>query len=413
MSIFDRILQGAQKAIPFVVSSGSHGVPQYPEIDIREAVKQGYKSNPVVFATVQRIAMDFSSALWVVKRTTRDGSGRVVPDSHPAARTIRNPNPYMGQPELMEHMISSQMVTGNAYWHVSQPIGNGRRALWPLRSDRVKIVPDAKSKRRILHFEYSVGGEIQKFRPDEIIFFPYNQAFSDWYGMSPIQPGARNLVTFNNLLDWQRSQSEKQGILSAIISPKRRDVRVDVEKLMDKIRSALAGPSNARTIGFIPFEMDFTQLELNPVEVDFINSLMAHATYICAVFGVDPLYVGFPIQSTYNNKRESRVAAWEDVIIPRLELVKHVLNTQLAPKFSDNIWFDYDISHVPAYQDLLAKQVDRARKLVELGMPANQALREVGAKVEPFPAGDFPYVATNLRRVDVPYTDDSEQQNES
>ena len=71
------------------------------------------------------------------------------------------------------------------YWAVERD-EQGRPEIWPLRPDRVSIVPDRRQY--IRGSVYDGRNSLVAYTPDKIVWFRYFNPLEDYAGLSPIAP---------------------------------------------------------------------------------------------------------------------------------------------------------------------------------------------------------------------------------
>ena len=94
--------------------------------------------------------------------------------------------------------------------------------------------------------------------------------------------------------------------------------------------------------------LDWKEMSLSPKDMDFLNAKLQSARDVAAAFGVPPMLVGVPGDSTYANYREARLALWEETILPLLDFIADQLNHWLSPRFGDHLKLAYDKDEISA-----------------------------------------------------------------
>jgi len=94
-------------------------------------------------------------------------------------------------------------------------------------------------------------------------------------------------------------------------------------------------------------DFDCKEMGLSPKDL-FIEGKNLSSREIAQAFGVPPMLVGVPGDSTFSNYREARFHLWEDTILPLLDMITHELNTWLTPRFGHNLTLTYNMDAVPA-----------------------------------------------------------------
>jgi HK97 family phage portal protein len=237
------------------------------------------------------------------------------------------------------------------------------------RSVRIPVDP-LNGRSRVLH--------IKTFNP-----------LNDWYGMSPIEAAAHsidqhNAVSSHNLFLLQNGGRPsgalqfRPGKHEDILSEEQR------QRLRQELRDAVEGSRNSGRIIIMEGDFEWKEMGLSPKDLDFIQGKYLSAREIAQVFGVPPMLVGVPGESTFSNYKEARYHLWEDTILTYLEIIKSELNQWLAPLFGERLFFDYDTDSIPALapkREALWGKIDKASFLT-----INEKRALVG--YSPIPNGD-------------------------
>jgi hypothetical protein len=99
-----------------------------------------------------------------------------------------------------------------------------------------------------------------------------------------------------------------------------------VARLREEIDAQFAGADNAGRPLLLEGGLKWQALSLSPADMDFAGLKAAAAREIALAFGVPPMLLGLPGDSTYANYREVEVASVDDGV----ELTGHGLKRRLA-----------------------------------------------------------------------------------
>ena len=372
--------------------------PVWSDWTTERANQHGLKASAVVYACVRKLATAASSVPWKVER--RDGTKwRPVPN-HPIEVLLTHPNPFMARQDLIERLTQHLNLGGNGIWHIVTR-DNMPLELWPLMPDRIKPIP--APRKYISHYEYDLGdGTVRKLPANEIIHFQFADPANPYWGTSPLQAVAKVVDTDVEAVTWNKVSLQNRAVPDGVFminSPNAtmqqwREARQQVrERYLDKGREP-----------WVLFNVDYKQMSLTPVEMDFLNSRKFSREEIASVFGVLPILIGAMDGTTYNNIHVAKRIFWEDTIIPYLDDIRDSLRLTLLPYFdptvNDNTVPDeyrivYDLSNIAALQDNYAKKVRNAKLLFDMGMH----MRQINERLElGFEEGDIP--GTAIRTVD-------------
>uniref|UniRef100_A0A6H1ZD85 Putative portal protein n=1 Tax=viral metagenome TaxID=1070528 RepID=A0A6H1ZD85_9ZZZZ len=100
----------------------------------------GYRKNSAVAACVTTLAFSFPEAPLLAGSMTSDG--RFVADyGHPMMQLLRQPNPDMGDVELMQFAITYASIGGNLYLWKQRAVNGKVIAVWPFSDVNVTPIP--------------------------------------------------------------------------------------------------------------------------------------------------------------------------------------------------------------------------------------------------------------------------------
>src|SRR5690606_34517056 len=123
---------------------------------------------------------------------------------------------------------------------------------------------------------------------------------------------------------------------------------------------AFAGPANAGRPMLLEGGLQWQSLSLSPADMDFATLKAAAARDIALAFGVPPMLLGLPGDSTYANYREANRALWRLTLLPLAGKLLAALGEGLAAWFPD-ARLAIDLDRVPALAE------DRERLWAQVG----------------------------------------------
>jgi HK97 family phage portal protein len=213
--------------------------------------------------------------------------------------------------------------------------------------------------------EFVSGYQYDMFKPiyynrEEVLWSKFNDPLEIYDGLSPIKALSRTIDTENEAVNWNKSTLQNSGVPAGIFTIQNPSPEL-MDNLRDEWRKRYGGGNNAR----LPLVLNadratYQPIGLSSVDMDFLNQRKLNRTEICSAFGVPSQLVGDPEGQTYSNFTEAVKSFWENTIIPRyLEHIKDKLNSDLLPRYADNLVLTYDLSGVSALkesQDSLTKR---------------------------------------------------------
>lgn len=350
--------------------------------DYAALAREGYQTNAIVHRCVRLVAESAAQ----VGVSVRIG-GREMPD-HPLNALLAQPNARQAAGAFLETVYGHLLVAGNAY--IEAVTLNGElRELHALRPDRMRVVPGRDGWAEA--YDYTVGGESVRFRQDgeslpPILHLSMFHPLDDHYGLPPMEAAARALDIHNAAGAWNKALLDNAARPSGALvyaGPEGTSLTdSQFERLKTELEESFQGSRNAGRPLLLEGGLDWKPLSLSPKEMDFIEAKAAAAREIALAFGVPPLLLGLPGDSTHANYAEANRALWRQTVIP---LVRRTLGSMagwLEGAFEADLAIEPDLdaieelaedreklwSRVLAAGDLLTE----AEKREALGYPAEK-----------------------------------------
>ncbi|HEY8415285.1 MAG TPA: phage portal protein, partial [Thermaerobacter sp.] len=362
------------------------GVARWPEDGYVSWAREAYGKNELVYACIQEIATSVPEAPLRVYRDTEAG-WEEVPD-HPLRQLIRRPNPILSEYELWELTIVHMYIAGNAYWEIVTTRDGRPKELWPLRPDRVRIIPDPDP--RIHHtYAYAVDGQLYPLGTN-VVHFKFPNPLDEYFGQPPLRAAVRAVAVDNEATAYVQSLLQNDAMPRIVVTTQQKIDEDTVERLRRKWRDKY-GRENRGTPAFLQHGMDVKVLGLNLKDLEFPDLRSVSEARICAAFGVPPVLVGAKVgldRSTFANYSEARRSFWEETISPLLRRLADRINHKLLPMFrdSDGLEARFDTSEVSALQESVNEKWRRITEAVEAGwLLLDEARTEAG--YDPLPVG--------------------------
>lgn len=362
MGFFDKLFGRRQKAsgARSVLTWHDWGRPVQMPRDYKSFSQEGYQKNVVTFKCVQMIAKSVSQIPWMVFQRDEEL------EQHPAINLIRRPNPLQGQAAFMEALAAYYCIAGNSYIEAVAPTddtfpneGNPPLELYSVRPDLMKVVPGENGfpeayvfgvdgKRRVYPVDFVNGSSpilhVKQFNP-----------LDPWYGMSPVEAAVYSIDQHNESAKWNFSLLQKSAVPSGVfkivpteMNPSGTLTDEQYARVNSMIETNYAGAGNAGKHILLEGGLDWQQTAMSPKDMDWLEGKNTSARDIALAFGVPPILLNIPGDSTFANYKEARMAFYEDTIIPIMSMFRDELNNWLMPFYDDESRLEFDVDKLPA-----------------------------------------------------------------
>jgi HK97 family phage portal protein len=244
----------------------------------------------------------------------------------------------MSRFELIEHTVGGLEIHGNAYWFLAGEPGGAPQELWPLRPDRVSVVPDAR--RGVRGYVYEVDGRQIPLEAAEVVHFRRWHPANDYYGLSALEAARLAVESDRAMADWNRRYfGEGMAVPAGIVTIKERVSDADYERIKQEWRAAYGGRER-KTAFLRGTSVEWHNVGLSQHDMDFLNARRFNREEIFQIFGI-------PVGMFSENATEANALVGERVFVertlwPKLVRIAEKITTDLLPFYGAGLSGRFD-----------------------------------------------------------------------
>ncbi len=269
---------------PHLAAVARHNAYAFPALSTYERQAAVYESSAWVYVAVNRIAE--AAALVPLDIFRLAGERRLPQDAHPAERLLAKPNPFLSGFELIEQTIGALELTGNAYWFLAGDARGLPAQIWPLRPDRVVIVPD--EQRHIRGYVYTIDGRDIPLEAVEVIHFRRWHPRDDYYGLSALQAARTAVESDRAMAQWNRDTfGADHAVPAGIVNVTEYVSDADFERIKGEWRESYGGPER-RTAFLRGGAVQWQGIGLSQQDVDFLEGRKFNREEVFHIYGIPP-----------------------------------------------------------------------------------------------------------------------------
>lgn len=375
------------------------GQPSWNLIDLQSYINYGFSLNSIIYSAIMYKVRACSSApLQAFERRVGDGERLVrLPADHPLARLLERPNPF--QSAYSFHALNTVYfnLAGNAFIYLARErAGALPYAMYPLRPDCVRIIPDREAGKPVVGFVYIPdGGALADGFPilaEDMIHVklpnPGDPLNGAGYGLSPLSALARSANIDNDVTTFLKAFFERGAMFQTVLKFDTMLSPDEASRARERFEEVYGGVEKWSRVVVLDQGGSVERLTPTFEEMGFEVIDARNEARILGPFGVPPILTGTRLglsASTYANYELARKAFWQDTMLPELRLFQDEYQRYLG---SVDIVVRFDFSDVPALRDDRLAQTQAALNLARMGVPPRQAFAAVGLEVEAFPGDD-------------------------
>lgn len=348
--------------------------------DPEQMLQQGslYQQSPWVYVAVNRIAE--AAALVPLQVMRVEGEKTVQVERHPLEQLLDNPNPAMSRFDLFESTLGYLELTGNAYWFLTGDALGRPMQIWPLRPDRVTIVPDPQDFVR--GYIYEVDGKRVPMDAIEVVHFKRWHPSNDYYGLSALEAARLAVESDRAMARWNKNTfSRDQGVPAGIVNIKEFISDSDFERVKREWRSSY-GSAQRKTAFLRGGAVEWQNIGLSHTDLDFLKGRDSHRDEILNIFGIS-------IGLLSENATEANAKVAERHFIERTLWPKLV---RIAQKITQDVLPFYEGEHMAQFEDM--RPTDVQTRLDEIRIAQSvlsiNEIREQYYNLQPVAWGNLP-----------------------
>ena len=217
---------------------------------------------------------------------------------------------------LVEPVALHLLLHGNGYVQIACDAGGEPTELFALRPERVSVDVDARGWP--VGYRYKVGDRVTRLATEDgvgrvaIVHLKSIHPLDDHYGLGCVGAASGPVAIHNAAARPSGALVYDSGRDGAVLSAEQ------FARLKAEMEAAFQGAANAGRPMLLEGGLKWQSLSMTPAEMDFVALKAAAAREIALAFGVPPLLLGLPGDSTYANYREANKALWRQTLVPLL-----------------------------------------------------------------------------------------------
>ncbi len=316
------------------------------------------------------------------------GERRVpVEASHPVSRLLERVNPWYTRADLWRATEIYLCLWGAAFWAIERG-EDGEPELWPLRPDRMAVIPDRR--RYVRGFVYRGAVEQVAYTPDEVVWLRYFNPLEEMAGLSPLAPARLSADMGHEGLHFNRHLLRNSARPDFLLLTNQEMNDAELEDFYARWEQRYQGPGNAHRPAVASAVRDVKTLGLSHRDIDFIQGLRWSLEEVSRTYGVPKLLLGDFERATYANVQASERMFWRNTVVPEVKFLEEQVNRALLPKLGyPQLTVEFDLSVVEALQEDENSRVQRETALLDRGViTINEVRRE--RNLPEVPWGDGP-----------------------
>ena len=317
---------------------------------------EGYLSNPYVYACIDQRA----SNLAAIPFKLMNGDKQIV-DSFllKMFQNVFYGNQAISQFDFFYRLSTFLDISGNAYiWADS---ATKPRELVLYDPSDVQVI---KTNGTVV---YMIGQQKIDTKKNLLIHLANFNPNDKVIGAAPSQPSGLSIDTNNAGRVYNAMLMKKHTKISGIIKGTAGSIPEDVrESFKQEFMSRYAGAQNAGSVMFMGGDLEYTESQMKPTDMDWSNAMMTSGKEIGMTFKVPNELLGIG-KATYENVKEAKAYFVKQCIIPQMEKILDAFNRNLVKLFGDDLKLCVDYDNIESIKEY---RIESRQKELQTGSMA-------------------------------------------
>ena len=328
-----------------------------------------YATSTSVYAAI-RVRADALTRPPVVvyRRTTGESGARRLPvgPEHPAQQLLERVNRWYTRADLWRATEIYLNLWGSAFWMLERDSA-GNRELWPLRPDRVSIVPDRDEY--IRGFVYHGRSRPVALTPDEVVWFRYFNPLDEYAGLSPVAPSRMAVDMGKDGLRFNRNFLRNSAQPDFVMLTNEQMTDGEVEEYYRRWEARFRGPERSHRPAVASFVRDIKTLGLSHREMDFIQGLRWSLEEVSRAFGVPRPLLSDLERATFSNVNAAERFFWRNTMVPEMTFLAGQVTRNLLPLLGyPDLEMEFDLASIEALAEDENARTAREAQLLDRGV---------------------------------------------
>ena len=344
-----------------------------------------YPRSVPVYAAIRLRGESVARTPLVVYRPAAGGNvaGGEVPagPDHPLQRLLDMPNPFWTRGDLWRATETYLGLWGSAFWGLERDGSGAVSEIWPLRPDRVRVLPDPAKYVRGFVYASQSGGAPVPYLPEDMVWFRYFNPLDEYAGLSPMAPLRLSADMGIDALRANRSALGNESLPGLVIETSDYPTDDEVREFYERWESRYRGVDRSRRPALLSKGMKAANLGFSPRDMEYMHSLRWSLEDVSRTYGVPKLMLGDLDRATFSNFRTARRVFWEDTVLPQLSFCEEALQQMLVGPSSNGagLRVRFDIGAIEALRENENDRASRPTSYVQAGiMTVDEARAELG-----------------------------------
>ncbi|MDG3012383.1 phage portal protein [Rhodococcus sp. D2-41] len=263
-------------------------------------------------------------------------NGKVLDQSGPYAKLMSKPCQFLDTFTFWFWLVAMIDVFGEAYLVKARGVGGRPVGLIPMHPSRVAIkrAPDTGAYVYTFQLGPGAGDGLMTYDEQDVIPFRLFNPNKLERGLSRLEALRSTLLAEDSSRTAVSSMWRNAGRPNMVLSTDKKLSRDAKLRLRESWDAMYAGSDNAGNTAVLEEGMSAIQMQMNAVDMEFVQARQLNREEVCGVFDMPPPVVQILDHATFSNITEQMRSLYRDSMAPLIEFIESTLDAYLGVEFN-------------------------------------------------------------------------------
>jgi HK97 family phage portal protein len=366
-------------------------------------VTDPYAKHAWVRGAIESVALNIAGTPLMWKNSREKQASEA--DSKNWVKLFDKPNDLMGQQQLFEATVIYLLHFGECMWVLDRKVQTQMPVAIEPFNGKVFTARLTKQGRLIgwsVKAKNEQGEEIDMpFEPWEVCYFKLFNPYDKLRGLAPLEAAQLGIDQDTLASEYNKAFFSNSALPGGVIEVEEDLTDEQFNRMKEQFLEHHQGVSKAHMLAVLEGGAKYKQLVPSQKDMEFLNQKKWNRDEILACFKVPKLELGIWDDVNFAVAKVQAREFWVKTLIPKMKLIEYVMYTQLfSVTGTGKVFGDFDLTDIEALQGDLNEKMDIARKMFEMGYPANIITKRLKLNLPDLPNGNVSYLTSTVNQVD-------------
>jgi HK97 family phage portal protein len=362
-------------------------------------VSDPYAQVSSVYKAIKALADNVPQAPLRVYRRSDDQIDDKSPKAKEIKKLFENPNPLMTGNDFVQYLVGFFALFGEAFivkdFGETATLGELKGLVLPKEIWTFKPTSFVEKVENGMLVGWKRGGATEYDLSEVVLMRDFNPS-SFIRGLAPTSPILKNIDIDYKALIYNSAFFENFARLGTVLTTDSNLTDAQWSRITAYVDKQHKGASKSFKSAVFEGGLKPTTVGETHKDMEFIAQAQFNREEILGIWRVPKAMFNITDGINYATFMGQMRIFWLYALMPIMRKIEDALNERIVKPFAPDLYVEFDLTNVPAFQEDLHEKVKTAQTLFNMGVPLNEINARLGLGFHEIPNGDVSWLPMNL-----------------